>query len=86
MQFMDGSKLEFHSNNNTWYDGHSIPIRMNDIHVGEWYDAAKQTDGWLMPYNNYSKSNGDGLQQILSTFILLVNCEQFYDKEFNKII
>ncbi len=55
MQFEDNSRLEFNSNNFSWYQGHG-PIRMNDIFIGEWYDATAETDGWLLPYYDYKNA------------------------------
>ena len=46
VSFANGHTMRLRSNSESWQQGYG-PIRMNDIYVGEWYDATHETKGWL---------------------------------------
>ena len=48
IQYQDGSLDLITTNADDWYQGEG-PIRYNDIYNGEYYDATKETPGWLRP-------------------------------------
>eukprot|EP01084_Bolivina_argentea_P007408 13912_1 len=51
--FENNEILTIYTNNNSWYQSEG-PVRINDIYIGEYYDATKETSGWLLPSYNYS--------------------------------
>ncbi len=56
VEYSDDTITYFKSNNADYYQKEG-PIRMNDIYVGEWYDATFETPGWKEADYDY-KSNG----------------------------
>ena len=53
IQYEDGSLDLITTNSNDWYQSEG-PIRYNDIYAGEYYDATKETPGWLRAGYNIS--------------------------------
>eukprot|EP01084_Bolivina_argentea_P086641 156595_1 len=53
IQYTDGTLDVFSTSSMDIYQSEG-PIRINDIYLGEYYDATKETHGWLTPSYNYS--------------------------------
>ena len=64
VEYADDTIKYFKTNSKDYYQKLG-PIQMNDIYLGEWYDATKETPGWLMTDYDYI-GNGWTKSQIIS--------------------